>query len=331
MANTSSSVFGHGRPPVGPDPRPIINTQPLEATHLGQKSEYKFEYNPNLLVAVPRQENRNHIGINSSNLPFIGVDVWNAYEWSCLTTNGLPVTGILKLRYSCNSESIVESKSLKLYLFSFNMYKIANTPIECVRICENIIKGDLSKILKTDVSVKIFSNYESFESPLDILNSIPKWTMLDTLYPNISCDTYNETPDIMQIELPDTMNVVGDTEVYTYVVSDLLRSNCKITKQPDLGTIFIYYKSINKRINEESLLKYIVSFRSENHFHEEITESCFTNIYNKLTPEQLVVGCLYTRRGGIDINVFRATDDKCLDIFENYTNINNLSYKSFRQ
>ena len=127
--------------------------------HLGQSSQYKSLYDPSLLVREPRQSNREHLDLDDDNLPFVGNDTWNAYEVSALTDNGLPVTGIAKIVYPCNSKYIVESKSIKLYFNSFNMTKLGKDPIEVVNSIESKAKKDLSELLEAEVNIKILGSF----------------------------------------------------------------------------------------------------------------------------------------------------------------------------
>jgi len=332
MPNTSSSVFGHGRPPQGPGSKP--NNQPIEATHLGQNVVYKTTYDPSLLVAVPRQENRDHLDIKADSLPFVGVDVWNAYEVSCLSFNGCPIVGFAKIIYSSDSPSIVESKSIKLYLNSFNMTPIGvegDTNVDIRDKLAHIISRDLSNLLEIDVDCSVFSprgSKSSISSVLsdDIISS--NTTCLEAIVgPELHLGEfeYNENPNILVTEdSTDTVNITG-------FYSNLLRSNCKVTHQPDWGTIFIHYRS-KKEITADSLTRYVISFRNENHFHEEICETVYKRLLDTLEPEELVVACFYTRRGGIDINPIRSLKQDTLDmIYSDYIDVNQPSFKTRRQ
>ena len=155
-------------------------TDELASTHLGKKSEGSDNYNPNLLVAIPRCENRKQYEILDDNLPFVGYDIWHAYEFSAMSENGIPVTRLLKLKYNCNSEFLVESKSLKLYLNSFNMSKFGATVNECLEICKNIIENDLSGKLHTEVSANFFENntqrIDIFNNFTNIMNFVDEKT-----------------------------------------------------------------------------------------------------------------------------------------------------------
>ena len=265
-------------------------TDELASTHLGKKSQGSENYNPSLLVAIPRCENRKQYDINDNSLPFDGFDVWHAYEFSALTQNGVPVTRLLKLKYDCKSKFLVESKSLKLYLNSFNMSKFGATVNECLEICKNIIEKDLGEKLQTKIEANFIENCterkEIFKNFHDIMNFVDEKTL--------KIDKFKEAPELLQ-------TTETDEEESYYLKFDSLRSNCRVTHQPDFGDLFLYYKS-KKHILEDSLVKYLCSFRSEYHFHEECCEMIFKRLYDLLdSGDELFVCALYTRRGGIDI------------------------------
>ena len=283
--------------------------------HLGQTSEYKATYDPSLLVREPRQSNRTHLGIKGSNLPFHGNDTWNAYEISALTNNGLPVVGVGKIVYSCDSEYIVESKSIKLYFNSFNMTKLGNTAEDVLDEIGKMAAEDLSKLLETKVLVRVHSNarvlgenniFTAKEEWMHGENCTPSYITLEDDYPvkDIKFSVYTETPELLE-EIEDAPS----EQVYYH--SALLKSNCRVTSQPDWGDVYIYIKGKNT-IDPISLLHYIVSFRDECHFHEEICEAIYKRIMDVLAPDELSVRCLYARRGGIDINPERASHTKLL-------------------
>ena len=286
-------------------------TDNIASTHLGKRSDGSFEYDPSLLVAVPREENRVQYGINSDKLPFEGYDVWHCYEFSALTEKGLPVTRVLKLKYPCDSPYIVESKSLKLYLNSFNMTKWGKGFKDCLEICKNTIEKDLSEKLKTEVEAKFLlndtENEETFNNYVDLMHLVDR--------NEIETTDYKENPDLLKIEQ------ISEGKIRYFLKFDSLRSNCRVTHQPDFGDLFICYES-SKVINYDSLVKYLVSFRSEYHFHEECCEMIFKRLYDLLDEdEELMVAALYTRRGGIDITPVRYTKgfvsedvDKILDL-----------------
>ena len=268
------------------------------STHLGKSSYYKSQYDPSLLVREPRQNNRTYLGIEDDNLPFVGYDVWNGYEVSALTNNGRPMAAIAKVIYPCDSKYIVESKSMKLYWNSFNMTKLGNTVQEVMGEVEKKAIEDLSELLETNVSVQLFYDDMMIEDYLNFENV----TQLDAeVSEDIVFDTYSETPELLQAE--------EHSEVHTrQYISGLLKSNCRVTSQPDWGDVFISIKG-NKLPTNDSLLKYIVSFRDECHFHEEICECIYKRLWDTFSPEELVVKCLYVRRGGWDINPHRCSHE----------------------
>ena len=271
-------------------------TDKIASTHLGKKSVGSETYDSTLLVVVPREENRKIYNIESNNLPFMGYDVWHGYEFSVLTSKGLPVTRVLKLKYNCNNEFLIESKSLKLYLNSFNMSRFGESIKECLEICKNIIKKDLSDKLETEVEIEFISNsakrieiYNQFENIMDYVDE-----------KELVINEFKEAPQVLEFE------EITEVKEY-YLTFDSLRSNCRVTHQPDFGDAFIYYKS-SKHILESSLVKYLSSFRSEYHFHEECCEMIFKRLKDLLNGgDELFVSALYTRRGGIDICPSRWT------------------------
>jgi 7-cyano-7-deazaguanine reductase len=271
-------------------------TDRIASTHLGKRSAGSDIYDSSLLVAVPRVENRKQYNIDEKDLPFYGWDVWHAYEFSCMTKKGIPVTRLLKLKYSCTSPNIVESKSLKLYLNSFNMFKLGETIDECLDLCKGLIVDDLSLCLQSEVQVEFLDNkadrVEMFETFTNIMDLVDE-TSIET-------QVYKEAPELLEV-------IEQDEKTPKSIMFDSLRSNCRVTHQPDFGDVYIYYNS-TKRIDESSLVKYLVSFRSEYHFHEECCEMIYKRILDLLNEDDdLFVCALYTRRGGIDICPVRCS------------------------
>lgn len=265
-------------------------TDKIASTHLGKKVAGSQNYDPTLIVAIPRIENRKQYNIRNDNLPFEGIDIWHAYEFSAMTNNGVPVTRLMKIKYNCNSEFLVESKSLKLYLNSFNMTKFGNSINECLEICKKKIEKDLSENLNTKVQINFIDNkaekIEIFKNFNNIMNFVNEQTL--------KVEKFKEAPEVLQTE--------ENNEVQKYYLTfDSLRSNCRVTHQPDFGDLFIYYSS-KQHILENSLVKYLSSFRSEYHFHEECCEMIYKRLFDLLDEnDELLVCALYTRRGGIDI------------------------------
>lgn len=267
------------------------------ATHLGQTSQYTSSYDPSLLVTELRESNRIGQDITSE---MLGRDLWNVYEISFLTTKGYPVNGIGKITYPSTNKTIVESKSLKLYFFSWNMTRIGTDASEAIDLFSAQVTKDLSELLDTQVDFLFFPVvveppcHEPFTGydHIDVFPGVYNLEFVDV----------NENPKLLEVtDNPSTFNVH----------SSLLRSNCKITNQPDYGDVFIHYNG-PKTLSIASLVRYLVSFRSENHFHEEVCEMIYDRLVKALEPEELVVACRYTRRGGIDINPIRANKEELI-------------------
>lgn len=276
--------------------------------HLGKITGYKSTYDPSFLVREPRINNRKHLGITDEDAPFGGFDIWNAYEVSCLTNEGMPIAAIAKIVYPAKSKYIVESKSIKLYLNTFNMQTIKGNIITVLMELQDTIARDLSKLLEADVKVYV----RSTKAVDDDLYYPPVFSNKD--YPTLENDidvtyikalSYSEDPNILSgIE-------ISESKIQRFH-SALLKSNCRVTSQPDWGDVYIHYKG-KYEINPTSLLQYIVSFRDECHFHEEICETIYMRLFRKFNPEELAVSCLYVRRGGIDINPTRTSNYSLLD------------------
>ncbi len=260
-----------------------------------------------LLRAIPRSQGRDAIGWKEP-VPFHGSDIWNAYEFSFLHDNGKPTAGILAMEYSADSLNIVESKSLKLYLNSFSM--IHFTSFDEVLYT---IKTDLEKVLKTD-SLQLY--YETYLSFSNIFSDSSAFTCVDEIDIDRISD-YEPNPSLLKTNSSD------DQEFY--YCSHLLRSNCPLTNQPDWGSIYLYYHADKKSIQPESLLKYIISYRLHNEYHEECCERILYDVLNVLSPRKLALICKYTRRGGIDINPLRLYPRyfKPADLPENFTQLIN--------
>jgi len=278
----------------------------IQDTALGRFVSTPDNYDATLLFRIPRSENRIHYGIKASNLPFVGFDVWNCYELSFLTNNGLPVSRILKLIYSSDSQYLVESKSLKIYLNAFNMDSFGNTVVEAEKKVIEIISGDLNQLLETEVKVVLFNARSPVMKPFAKYNFI---NLIDLIPINIQesivFSHFNESPSLLK------SNETSKINNYKFC-SDLLRSNCRVTNQPDWGDLFVEI-STKQDIQMTSILEYLVSFRKENHFHEEVVEMIYKRFMDFFEPEKLMVAAMYTRRGGIDINPIRASHIELID------------------
>ena len=291
----------------------------IASKHLGKVGGdgYKDTYAPELLVKVPRYLNREGYGLTDKD--FVGVDTWNCYEVSAITKKGLPVAGMLKIVCPSDSQYHVESKSIKLYLNSFNMTRLGDTSVECILEIEKRVKADLDKLLETNTTVSFYTDEEdgkalSFEGYIDL----GELTNLDEI------DFTAFKSDASQLEESTTYG--GSKELK--LRSNLLRSNCRVTNQPDWGDVFIRIIGPNLP-SAESLAKYIVSHRTVSHFHEEICEMVFKHLMDAYKPEDLMVSCLYTRRGGLDINPIRATHSRFIPDF--FTDTDYRIQKTLRQ
>ena len=267
-----------------------MKTDEIASKFLGKRVSGSEKYDSSLLVAIPREENRKQYNLQNNNLPFYGWDVWHAYEFSALTEKGIPVTRLMKLKYSCESDFLVESKSLKLYLHSFNMTRFGQNITECLEISKKHIETDMSEKLQTKVEVNFIDNSSEKVQIFQDFNNIMHFVNENDLI----VEKFKEAPEVLETE------TIG-TETEYYLTFDSLRSNCRVTHQPDFGDLYLYYKS-KKHIKEDSLIKYLSSFRSEYHFHEECCEMIFKRLFDILnSDDKLFVCALYTRRGGIDI------------------------------
>lgn len=249
-----------------------------------------------LLVPIPRYLNRTQYDLTGDE--FYGFDTWHAYEVSFLTENGYPVNCVAKIVYDSSSEFIVESKSLKLYMNSYNMAAMGKTKGEAIRLARQQMELDLTVALGTDVELYLHDTAEgrvSTENPMSDYYELLDESIDDI--EDVAFDAYNEDPNILQIQDEPWSN---EFKVWT----PSLRSNCRVTNQPDWGDVYIYLQG-DKIPTYESLLQYIVSMRKENHFHEEICEAIYKRLMDVYSPNELFVSCLYTRRGGIDINPSR--------------------------
>ena len=260
--------------------------------HLGVQSAYENQYNPDLLFPIPRQEKRQELGIKSDSLPFQGLDIWTAYELSWLNLKGKPEVRIAEFAFQADSEYLIESKSFKLYLNSLN-----GTRFETEHAVLSRLQTDLSTCCGADVAVELrrLDWDESLVAKLPGIN-------LDEL--DIQVEHYNVNPGLLQCE---TSEPVSET-----LNSHLLKSNCLVTSQPDWGSVVIRYEGA--KIDHASLLRYIISYREHDEFHEQCVERIFSDIMKQCQPEKLTVYARYVRRGGLDINPYRSNYEDEFDI-----------------
>ena len=266
-------------------PQKITITAPDDLS-LGKQVDYEFEYNPGLLQGVPRSLSRDTLDLANSSLPFDGIDTWTGYELSWLNLKGKPNVAILECHVPITSENLIESKSFKLYLNSFNQTKFASA--EDVR---QVLQADLSACAGETVEVKLILpeqftslQFKEFEG-----------TLLDSL--DVEIEQYSPNTQFLAV-------AKSGAEVKETLISHLLKSNCLITSQPDWASIQIRYEG--KAIEHEGLLKYLISFRQHNEFHEQCVERIYNDIMQHCQPDKLTVCARYTRRGGLDINPFRS-------------------------
>lgn len=250
---------------------------------LGRSTAYVETYDRSLLYPIPRSLARDLINL-SPPLPFLGGDLWNGYEVSWLNLKGKPEIAFLEMYFPATSPSIVESKSLKLYLNSFNQTRFSS-----IEEVEHLIRSDLSQAVSQIVEVKLFSGVaKGMQARQEFSGSC-----LDLL--DVEIDTYE-----VDARLLKTHPKQVEESVYT----NLLKSNCLATGQPDWGSLSICYKGA--KIDHGGLLKYIISFRRHAGFAEHCVEQIFSDISLRCAPEKLTVYARYTRRGGLDINPFRS-------------------------
>ena len=256
-----------------------------ETSPLGQAVAYRDTYAPELLFPIERQLKRDELGIAAGALPFVGEDLWNAYELSWLDARGKPVVALGEFRVPATSPRLIESKSLKLYLNAFNQQRMAS-----VDEVQSRIAADLSAAAGAEVGVVLMP----LATRPQRRSAYPQGDCLDAL--DIAIDTYQPAPELLH---------ATGAEVEEMLYSHLLKSNCLVTGQPDWGMLVVRYRG--PAIDREGLLRYVVSFRAHNEFHEQCVERVFCDIMARCRPQALAVWARYTRRGGLDINPFRAS------------------------
>lgn len=265
------------------------NHQALAGLTLGKSTAYRDTYDASLLQGVPRSLNRDPLGLHADNLPFHGGDIWTLYELSWLNANGLPQVAVGQVQLDYASVNLVESKSFKLYLNSFNQTRFASWDE-----VQATLQRDLSACAQGEVSVALYPLHKLEGQPIAAFNGI----CIDDQ--NIVIDTYEFSADHLE-------NAASGQFVEETLVSHLLKSNCLITHQPDWGSVQITYRG--PQIDREKLLRYLVSFRHHNEFHEQCVERIFNDVQRFCQPESLSVYARYTRRGGLDINPWRTNGD----------------------
>jgi 7-cyano-7-deazaguanine reductase len=266
---------------------------PARDLPLGKEVAYPNSYDPSLLFPIAREQGREPFAhlVAKPSLPFSGWDLWNAYEMSWLTPQGMPQVAILRIIVSCTSPNIIESKSLKLYLNSFNQTAFVSTE----QMLETM-RTDLSAAAGKPVSVELIQTRDFANLQIEEFNGLD----LDAQALTINC--YEPNADLLCLAAATHGHT---TTVSESLFSRLLKSNCPVTSQPDWACVQIDYTG--QKIDPAGLLKYIVSFRMHNGFHEQCVETIFMDILTRCQPQALSVYARYTRRGGLDINPWRAT------------------------
>ncbi|MGE4241994.1 NADPH-dependent 7-cyano-7-deazaguanine reductase QueF [Ramlibacter sp.] len=263
-----------------------------ENSGLGKSAAYTDHYDASLLYPMSRLPKREELGLHGK-LPFFGADLWTAFELSWLNRRGKPQVAIAHLTVPCETPNIVESKSMKLYLGSFT-----NTAFGSAEEVRETIRRDVSDAVwrgapvAGTVGVKLLLPDLFDREPVEELDGLS----LDRL--DIDCTQYTPQPDLL-------VAAAGEPPVTETLVSNLLKSNCLVTGQPDWGSVQLRYSGA--QINQEGLLKYLVSFRNHNEFHEQCVERIFMDVWQRCKPVKLAVYARYTRRGGIDINPYRTS------------------------
>ncbi len=260
---------------------------------LGKPTFYQDTYDPALLCPFPRQVKRDEIGLGKI-LPFSGCDLWTAYELSWLNPKGKPVVAVGEFSFVCDSPCLIESKSFKLYLNSFNQTRYA----DATAVAEQM-RDDLCRASGGEVNVELWPLEDSSRLQVDVLPG----HCIDDL--DIEVDDYRLNPQVL-VGAADDQSVVAE-ELHSH----LLKSNCLVTSQPDWGSVLIRYQG--GRINREALLRYLISFRQHHEFHEQCVERIFTDLLRYCRPEKLTVYARYTRRGGLDINPFRSNFEDSIE------------------
>jgi 7-cyano-7-deazaguanine reductase len=263
-----------------------------DQSQLGKAVHYTDHYDAGLLYPISRAPKRAELGLSGA-LPFFGADLWTAFELSWLNQRGKPQVAIAHFTVPCETPNIIESKSLKLYLGSYSNTRFASP--DAVR---DRLRADLSEAVwrgapaPATIGVKLLLPDLFDREPVEELDGLS----LDRL--DIECDRYTPAPELLQA-------VQGEQPVTEVLTSNLLKSNCLVTGQPDWGSVQIRYTG--PQIEQGGLLQYLVSFRNHNEFHEQCVERIFMDLWQRCKPTKLAVYARYTRRGGLDINPLRTS------------------------
>jgi len=270
---------------------------PPNQSPLGKSTLHPDQYDAALLFPIARATQRAELGL-AGKLPFLGADLWTAFELSWLNLRGKPQVALAHITVPCESTNLIESKSLKLYLGSFNNTRFA----DAAEVLSHL-RADLTEVawrggmLQSSVGVKLIAAELFDREPVYEFDGLS----LDRL--DLDCSHYTPAPELLT-------SVTDESPVSEVLTSNLLRSNCPVTGQPDWGSVQISY--FGPQIDQAGLLRYIVSFRNHNGFHEHCVERMFMDITQRCQPHKLAVYARYTRRGGLDINPFRTSYPQAL-------------------
>ncbi|AVS84202.1 NADPH-dependent 7-cyano-7-deazaguanine reductase QueF [Paracidovorax avenae] len=268
-----------------------------DKSQLGRVSGYVDQYDASLLFPLPRQPKRDEIGVTGAP-PFFGADLWTAFELSWLNLRGKPQVALAHITVPCETPNIIESKSFKLYLNSFN-----NTRFTDAAEVQARIRTDISEAAwrgsdrQATVGVKLVLPEMFDREPVQELDGL----LLDRL--DVECTHYTPAPELLHANH-------GEAPVTETLTSHLLKSNCLVTGQPDWGSVRIQYSGA--QIDQAGLLQYLISFRNHNEFHEQCVERIFMDLWTRCRPIKLSVYARYTRRGGLDINPLRTSHPQAL-------------------
>ena len=262
---------------------PLMTT--IDQSPLGKIATYQSQYAPALLFPIARQGKRDELAL-SGTLPFFGVDIWNAYELSWLNLRGKPQVAIATITVPADSPNIIESKSFKLYLNSFNQTRLAS-----VEALLALLRADLWSGFGAPVHIALTVQEHFSMLKMGELDGV----LLDRL--DLDIDLYTPSPALLTAS-------VDSAPVEEKLVSHLLKSNCLVTGQPDWASVQVHY--VGAQIAQEGLLRYLIGFREHNEFHEQCVERIFVDILRQCRPAKLAVYARYTRRGGLDINPWRS-------------------------
>ena len=263
-----------------------------EQSQLGKPAAYADHYDPTLLFPISRAPKRDDIGL-AGQLPFFGADLWTAFELSWLNPRGKPQLAIAHVTVPCETPQIVESKSFKLYLNSFSNSVFTSADEVRARIRDDVSEAVWRGApVPGSVGVRLVLPDAFDREPVPELDGLS----LDRL--EVECTDYTPRPDLLTAAL-------HEQPVEEVLTSNLLKSNCLVTGQPDWGSVQVRYTG--PQIDQGGLLRYLVSFRNHNEFHEQCVERIFMDVWRRCKPVKLSVYARYTRRGGLDINPFRTS------------------------